>query len=424
MTGRFMNIGENFPAFATWWSSVAVAAIFAMALMVNSGYSYGASMLLLAALVMLVTRFRHINVCIDRGDRWLLLTFVIYGVVLIGCRFIHVFEIIGLDKPSRFIIGALVYLFLRRYPFKIVWFWYGLAVGAFIGVLIAFYQRFILDLDRANAWMHPIMFGDIGMLMGMLCLVGILYFKAKGSLPSMMLMALGSVSGILVSILSGSRGGWIAMPMTLFYIFWQGREFIGLYYAKRCVVAFILGAVVLVSVPQFGVKSRIETTITNVIAYRQGTHVDTSIGMRFEMWKAALYMFYAHPVLGVGKYDLHQYKQKLADRGLIDPSVIPFDHAHNEYLTNLSEYGMSGFILLILVYFVPLRLFSAKVKRYSDDWPMKSLAMAGVLVPVCYMDFALSQSMFSHNSGVMMYILTILVIWSAIRACEEAAVKD
>lgn len=423
-TGYIMNMFELKSKLVAYWSSAGIFLIFAMALTVRSGYSYGASILLLGALVMLACRFRGIFDGLDKADKYLLATFAIYGLSFILFRFVHVVEATGFDKPSRFVIGGGIYLFLRRYPFKLRWLWYGIAIGAIAGMTIGGYERFFEGFYRAQSNMHPIMFGDISMLLGLLSLTGILYFKALHDNRSIVLMALGSISGIFASFLSGSRGGWVALPVAMIYIFWQGRDLLGKKRVRMIFAGSVLLAIAVGCVPQLGVSQRIEEATSNIQNYVSGHNENTSIGMRFQMWKAALYMFSEHPMLGVGKYDLHHYKQQLADQGLISQSVVHFDHAHNEYLTNLSEYGAIGFILLLFVYLVPMRLFAQKVILYRSHWQLKSLAMAGVLVPASFMDFALTQSMFSHNSGVMIYILAIFIIWAAIRNQETLPVKE
>lgn len=423
-TGYIMNMFEFKSKLVAYWSSTGIFLIFAMALTIRSGYSYGATLLLLGSLAMLAFNARGTWGLLDKSDKYLLATFVIYGLSFILFRFVHVVEATGFDKPSRFVIGVLLYLFLRRYPFRLSWLWYGFAIGAIAGVAIGGYERFLEGFYRAKSNMHPIMFGDIAMLLGLLSLTGILYFKALKQHRSIVLMALGGLSGIFASILSGSRGGWIALPMAIIYIFWQGRDLIGKKRVKMIFAGFVLLAIAVGCVPQLGVSQRIEDATSNIQNYVSGHDENTSVGMRFQMWKAALYMFREHPVLGVGKYDLRQYKQQLADNGVINQEVVHFGHAHNEYLTNLSEYGAVGFILLLFVYLVPMRSFALKVIRYRNNWQLKSLAMAGVLVPVSFMDFALTQSMFSHNSGVMIYILAILIIWAAIRNQEVSPVKE
>ncbi|CAG8998520.1 MAG: hypothetical protein CENE_00471 [Candidatus Celerinatantimonas neptuna] len=401
-----------------YWSNIGIFLTFALSLTLRSGYSYGATMLLLGALGLFLCQRQRFRISWNRVDTLLLMTFVIYGLSFIFFRFVHVVEMTGFDKPSRFVLVLLVYCFLRKYPPRREWIWFGVSLGAFSGAILALYQRLAFDNMRVGGFMHPIMFGDIGALLGLLSFVGLVYFWSERHFIQASFMVIGGISGLIVSVLSGSRGGWIAIPMALVYIFWQSRDLIGRLRAKVILVFFAVAAVLVVSIPQIGVSQRIDEAASNIKNYVNSTNVDTSVGLRFEMWKAAIYLFLKEPVVGVGKYDLHQQKQELVNQGLVDQSIVRFDHAHNEYLTNLSEYGIIGFVLLMFLYLVPLRLFMRKARQYKHDWRMKCLAMAGVLIPMCYMDFALTQSMFSHNSGVMIYTLAIIIFWSALRSDE------
>lgn len=401
-----------------YWSNIGIFLTFALALVLKSGYSYGATMLLLGALGLFIGQRQRFRIVWNKSDTCLLMTFVIYGLSFVFFRFVHVVEMPGFDKPSRFVLVLLVYCFLRKYPPQREWVWFGVSIGAFGGAILAFYQRFVFGNLRVGGFMHPIMFGDIGALLGLLSFVGLVYFWSKRQFFQAVFMTIGGLSGLIVSVLSGSRGGWIAIPMALFYIFWQSRDLIGTLKVKIILSFFVIAAVLVVSIPQTGVSQRIDEAASNIKHYVNSSNVDTSVGLRFEMWKAAIYLFMKEPIVGVGKYDLHQQKQELVNQGLVNQSIVPFDHAHNEYLTNLSEYGIIGFVLLMALYLVPLRLFIHKARLYNHHWRMKCLAMAGVLIPMCYMDFALTQSMFSHNSGVMIYTLAIIIFWSALRSDE------
>jgi O-antigen ligase len=56
-----------------------------------------------------------------------------------------------------------------------------------------------------------------------------------------------------------------------------------------------------------------------------------------------------------------------------------------------------------------LRLFA---RHFSEpDLTKRSIAVAGVLLPVTYIDFGLTQVFLSHNSGVMMYAFWLAVLW-------------
>ncbi len=84
-----------------------------------------------------------------------------------------------------------------------------------------------------------------------------------------------------------------------------------------------------------------------------------------------------------------------------------YPHAHNEYIDALGLRGLVGFAALLAVYLVPLRLFLSKLRPSHMNWRVRCYALAGALIPLSYMIFALTDSMFSNNIGVMLYVFPI-----------------
>jgi O-antigen ligase len=61
----------------------------------------------------------------------------------------------------------------------------------------------------------------------------------------------------------------------------------------------------------------------------------------------------------------------------------------------------------------------------ASDLELRSLAVAGVLLSVAYIDFGLSQVFLAHNSGVMMYAFWLAVLWGCCRTfARRQAVSD
>jgi Lipid A core - O-antigen ligase and related enzymes len=234
------------------------------------------------------------------------------------------------------------------------------------------------------------------------------------------LAALAFFSGVMGSLLSASRGGWVGLPLIMVFLLWQSRDLLG----KKLVIGIcllgVMGAVTICNIPKLGVSNRIYEAAHNIEMYLQGDS-NTSVGLRFEMWKASVYMLADSPIFGVGEYSSKEFKQKLSDEGVITQITVEFDHAHNEYLDALGLRGLVGFLALMAVYLVPLRLFLAKMREHQDNWNIKAYAIGGALIPMSYMDFALTQSMFSHNIGVMMYVFPIAFFWAATRWAEKEA---
>lgn len=393
----------------------------ALSLVLHNGYSLGILLLFLLSLVFYfplkkrAPPFEFIKL-----DTALFVVLLIYGLAMMFFVYLDGWHTRELDRPSRFIFALPVLaLLMRCRPNNLSWLFYGVVSGAIGAFCLGLYERLILGYGRAHGAEHPIMFGDTSMMLGLMSCAAAFYFYSRKSYIWLAVSVIGVLCGVGGSILSGSRGGWVALPLIGLFLLWQSRDLLG----KKNItaVALISFAVVIsaVAVPQTGIQGRVMQAVDDVARYIEGDFKASSLGLRFEMWKGALYMFESSPVFGVGEYGAKKFKQRLANEGIISEQAVVFDHAHNEYLNALSLTGIVGFLALMAVYLVPLRLFLRKMREYKNNWNVKAYAMAGVLVPMSYMDFALSQSMFSHNIGVMMYVFPIVFFWAAVRWAEK-----
>ncbi|WP_191602259.1 O-antigen ligase family protein [Marinomonas algicola] len=388
-----------------------------LSLVLNEGISLAPLFLLCTFFVLLFAKGSWVS---DRLDGWLMASFVTYFLSMLLFVYLDGWHTRELDRPVRFLLAIPVLFVLLRLPYKRDLLWYGVMIGALGAFCFAVYDRWILGLDRANGFEHPIMFGNTSLLLGGLSFCAFLYFKAQKGWHKLTVFALLAVScGVFASLLSGTRGGWVSLPIIVAFIFWQSRDLLDKKLRIWGSCLLIALSVVIISVPQFGVAKRLHEVVTDIERYQSGDFLYNSVGQRFEMWKAAVYMFNMSPLLGVGEYHSVEIKQELADEGLISQSILRFSHAHNEYLTSLSLRGLIGLFFLIVVYLVPLKLFLRKMHLHHHNWNVKAYALAGALIPMSYMDFALTQSMFSHNIGVMFYAFSIVFFWAATRWVEH-----
>jgi len=392
------------------------ALTFALSITVPNGYNIGTSLIFIFSLIFLLKpKWRELN----KEDKLLFWGFALYAVAMFGFVYLDGWHTRELDRPSRFILVLPVLLLLLKSAGRERWLWFGTVLGAIAAFSLAIYERKVLGYGRAHGSEHPIMFGNSGMLLGLLSFVSATYFLANKRYIWLALAVVGGLGGIAASVLSASRGGWVALPLIGFFLLWQSRFLLGKKLVWSVCIASVLLVGAAVALPQSGIKDRIEEAISDVEHYSDGSNKTTSVGLRFEMWKASLSMFEESPLVGVGEYGSIAVKERLVADGAILQDVLHYSHSHNEYINALGLTGIVGFIFLMSVYLIPLRLFLKKMRQYPNNWNIRSYAMAGALVPMCYMDFGLSQVMFSHNIGVMMYVFPIVYFWAAVRWAER-----
>jgi O-antigen ligase len=333
---------------------------------------------------------------------WIVIAFAFNLTVATASLLYFKFPPSSIDTATRqLLVMAAIGLIAFAKP-KAEWFWHGLFVGTIGAAGFALYQRFGLHMVRAHGFHQTIMFGDIAMAMGLMSLACIAHFSKTrwAALPYMAFLA-----GLTGSVLSGSRGGWIALLLAFIPLYSYGKCMAG-----RKILAIALASIMLMTaacfVPRLGVGQRLHEVAGDIRQYRQG-NPNSSVGTRLEMWKGAGKMFVAHPLIGVGRENFNLALKTLIRRGEVNPAVQEYQHAHNELFHALATEGVIGAIALLLLYGAPFSFFVRHVRR--DD-ACRPYALAGLLLVVSFIDFGMTQVLFSHHIGTAFYALVVSVL--------------
>lgn len=404
MNSRFLNVPSDFPRLYT---SLAVFLFGACSLIIPSGYSLGAVLLLLGGLGLLITlRVPRLT----RNDAWIVASLVAYAAVTFAEVWWDGQGSRGLDKPSRFILAVPALWWVLRFPPKLTFLWSGLTVGAIAAGTWAGWQKLFEGVERAQGYTHVIQFGNLSMLLGVLCLAGLGWAAVQRHRRGWVcLLLIGAGAGILGSLFSGSRGGWVGFPIVLLVLYRAYGRNLATSLKVLALSAVLVGALIVYAVPQIGVQGRVHQAFTDVNLYISGENRTSSVGARFEMWRGAAYLIQEKPLLGWGYNGYKQEMGSLAEQGIIHPDIAQYGHAHNEFIDAFAKRGLLGLAALFALYLIPLRLFSKGLS--AESLSTRALSTAGVLLPVTYIDFGLSQVFLTHNSGVMMYAFLLAILW-------------
>lgn len=398
-------------SFWFFYSSVSVFLFGALSLVVPSGYSVGAALLLLGGFFSL-SGFKKID--FDKSDLYIVGVLLFYFCVNAIEVWWDTQGSSGLDKPSRFLFSVIALAFLLRYPPKAIFLWLGVCAGALLSGSWAVWQKLIDGAYRAEGYTHVIQFGNLNMLLGILCLAGLGWAYAQ---PRrywwVALLGAGAVMGMLGSLASGSRGGWVGLPFVFLVLYrayayhWSKRWLLGMF------ILGVLSAGIVCSVPQLGVQGRVDKALSDIERFVENDNVQTSIGARFAMWEAAIELIPKKPVFGWGDNGYAEARDALVEEGKAASIIKGYGHVHNEYLDAWVKNGLVGLVALLAMYLVPMRLFSRYM--HDHDLAVRSLSVAGVLLPVAYMDYGVSQVFLIHNSGVMMYAFFVVILWATLK---------
>lgn len=402
-------------------TSIALFLFFWLSLLLPSGYSLGAALLLAISLYHLA---KNRPPTLPYGDRPLVAVFAAYFALCAASVAWHGGKVSELDIALRFLLAIPVFMLLRANPPGAAALWGGIALGSIGGGAYAAWQFAVLEIARPGGHTNPIQFGNLCVVFAMLCLSSLSWAKAQPRARAWTaLMMAGAVSGLMGAILSGSRGSWIAVPLcTVFLLAFSGRA------ARRYQLASLAGAALLVmlaavSYKGLGLEQRLQQTVSEARGYFESGSADNSVGGRLEMWRTGLRIAAEKPVFGWGSEGYQQRKAALVAAGLADPYVMQHSHAHNEFIDAMVKRGALGLAALLALYLVPLRFFARALRR-ADSAPVRPYALGGVLVIACYMAFGLTQAFLTHNNGAMSLAFILAALWASIEPARAPSTSS
>lgn len=394
----------------TYYSSTLTFLFFSLSLIIPNGLFWGPVFLFLAGIpyVLLPSSYRFLT----RKDIFLIGTFLLFSGIWIGNSLLHSAPLRNFDNPVRFITAIIALFFLLRHPPKENFIWAGICMGAIATGIWAIWEKSYLGSVRVSGHTNAIQYGNLSILLGILCVVGMGWAVQKEKRKGLwiIILTIGFLLGITASALSGSRGGWIGLVFIFIYILSHFKGIVSKKGMSALIIIFPLFLLAAYLIPQTGVQKRLHEISTDLHKYNEG-YTYSSIGTRLELWQGGVEIIKEKPLWGWGDAGYESRLQELIDSGRIKPHLL--SHPHNEFLYISSHYGLIGGCALLLLYLMPIVLFY-RSERHLISKLQIPLAISGPVIAISYIDFGLSQAFFAHTNGVMFYAFSIVILYSAI----------
>lgn len=380
----------------------------AVCLTLPSGYVYAPAIMLLLGFSLAV-QVPDLPPA-DRRGFWLMAAFGLYSALMIWWH----------GDPHKGLAGYLSYLLVAPIAWVVLvlrpapglWFM-GMATGAIMTGAWALWQKLGLGVERATGYIYVIQFGNIGLMLGVMSLLGLLYYRAHPrNMARDAWLLTGALAGAMVSVLSGTRGGWVGVPLLLWVLWRAFAPFLSVRARTMAVSLLLLGALAVLALPQTGVSQRIAQAHAEVQRHLAGESPGPSLGQRLQLWPLAGELIAQKPWLGWGQggYD-RERDRRMAD-GRLDLQK-PFGHVHNDFLDVSVKRGLPAGLLLLGVLLMPLLVF--RQGSGAGDPAVRALATAGVTLSVLALDFGLSDLMLESKSGRFVFMGWLPIIYALYR---------
>lgn len=364
---------------------------------INLNTSITTSALLLISLIYSVIFMFNYRQDLYRNIFWVV-SLMLYGSYFIVYYFLEgQQDLSAYDRPFRFIAMALVFLYLMKTKFYPKYIPLALAIGVYIGGGVGLYEVFLLGKSRAEAGHNAIAYGYLLITTSMLCMFFGVFEKNKTI--SIISFSAG-LFGFFAAIGSGTRG--VLLIAFVIFLCFSIYAVIKRKVSNGLILAFItIFSVTAISsylyMPQL--KNMIETTAFEFTRINEGD-LNSSIGLRLQMWDTAMHLGSSSPLIGVGhNMDeiINQSSNFLNEKGYNENLMSMFNHFHNEYLDAFAKRGVIGVVVLI-------GLFLAAIHGMKTHYKY-----AVYLVVMSYAVGAVTEAVFSTGRLMMVYIFLVSI---------------
>ena len=289
--------------------------------------------------------------------------------ILIYLSLLHVIYDESVSFP-RTLLSSLIYLsFLPVKEMRLNRILEIISLGGIVTGGVAIYEVFILAEGRAgNIAVNAIPYATYCAVLLLTCVSGILFLKHDNKFR-LVIFCLGALGSCIGLILSQTRGLWIAsfIPLILLLSFYVKINLKLL--SIRSLLLFIICISSLGLFFKDTFYQRYDKTVdeVNLILFSGQEMVDSSIGVRLQLWRVGLSHSVDNLVFGVGSIKDKELTKRDYKEGKITKTAYHYyrAHYHNQYIDILVKYGVVGFFFFSLYIIAPI-FSSYKIKNKKN----------------------------------------------------------
>ncbi len=254
----------------------------------------------------------------------------------------------------------------------------------------------------------PLEFGSLSLTFGLMSLISIKLHSNKTKLFTFYKL-IGFCTGIYLSIASGSRTGWLALPIIGFL--WIYFDYAKLSYFKKVMLG--VGIIIVIISSYFlsnTIHQRAEIASKEILNYHwNDQNSDTSVGARISFIRIAVFLFEKKPLSGWGDGG---FKSVINDPAL-DFAILPTKMTaltagfHNDITANMVRSGVWGLISTLALFFVPAIFFVSNLR--SENHKIRNIAFLALTFLTCQFVSSLSMEILNLRYSASFFGLMLAI---------------
>ncbi|PKO62855.1 MAG: hypothetical protein CVU24_02105 [Betaproteobacteria bacterium HGW-Betaproteobacteria-18] len=332
------------------------------------------------------------------------------------------------DSPSRFLVAIAIFLFAIRKQVNIANFLqYTVPTSLVLTLLhqLFIHQPKLWGPDRMSTYFaDPLVFGYTSLTFGLISLISV-NLLTKDSRPVVALKLMGAAIGLYLSIMSGSRTGWLSVPIVIAIVLYKKEVFKAKgkhLWTFGFATALALGLFAFSSI----VNQRLVLAFQEIMNYSwAGIAPEGSVGFRITFLRIAYDMFLSKPITGFGNtsHELTSLPQHIYTYASPESLRMAFTAGfHNEIVTNAIRYGVAGLVASAMLFVVPLFVMLRQMRSVSPV--QRANALVGVVFTICVLISSMSTEVFDLKYTASFYALTIALLCASSIAAFDPSLSS
>ena len=246
-----------------------------------------------------------------------------------------------------------IYLLIREYKFSLDAFFAGIILSIPVIFLFSLYEYYYAPAPVLTGAYSQLFLGPITALL--MLFYAEAYKVIFGKKYILWVLPAVYALGLLIIIFTFTRSAYLTLVTgsIVYVVLFLGKSRENIFFSAALIVIFI--SLMNVEI----VNGRIMSAVNNIENYINekninSNKINTSVGLRLEMWRASQYAIKTHPLFGIGAANHPEFIKKYIEQGEVHPGVGMHSHLHNSFVEVISSKGIVGLIILLMLFYYPV----------------------------------------------------------------------